>query len=170
MLTKAGQDVVWQAIYQTTPKAVILSPPCTTFSVLQNLNRGKGDPVRKEEKQRAGLELLNFAVQVARHQVLVGGRFILEHPATATSWRTQLVKDLQACPGVRKLNFDQCRYGLTSPAGSPCKKRTALLHNCPGVEVEFTGKNCRCKVTNQSWAASEVCGALATHKSTHQTW
>ncbi len=154
LLTKAGQDAVWQAIHRTTPKAIVLSPPCTTFSVMQNMNQGKGDPARKEEKYQAGFELLRFAVQVAQHQVRVGGRFILEHPVSASSWRTELIQDLQACPGVQKLSFDQCRYGLTSPGGSGCKKRTSLVHNW-GVASEFTGKNCCCKAPHHPIMGSE---------------
>ena len=77
--------VARQLILRDRPKLLVLSPPCTMFSILQNLT-WRGDPVAQErftQRKAAAVKLLETAVLLARVQMLVGGVFLFEHPASA---------------------------------------------------------------------------------------
>ena len=73
---------------------------------------------------RDAAALLTLAMDLAARQVSSGRYFVFEHPATAKSWHTAAVRNVSALTGVRIVTFDQCRYGLVSPAGQPMRKRT----------------------------------------------
>lgn len=124
------------------PRVVILSPPCTMFSQLQHGNWGRMHG--KWEKLRNGVQLLDFAVELAVKQTLAGRAFILEHPVAALSWRRPNVLQLLAMPGVATVEFDQCMVGLATPiSGAPIQKRTRLATNLPAVVQVFTPLQCK---------------------------
>ncbi len=58
--------------------------PRTTFSNLQNLSKGRGDPIERQRRFTEGKALLNFASDLYRWQLSRGRYFAHEHPATAT--------------------------------------------------------------------------------------
>ena len=74
----ATQNKVRAMVRQHRPRLLILSPPCTAFTHLQNLNGGP-----KEEDLKYGTELFNFAVEMAKLQMQLGSAFMLEHPMTS---------------------------------------------------------------------------------------
>ena len=44
----------------------------------------------------------------------IGNMFIMEHPASASSWTTDEMKSLTSMKGATCLVLDQCMYGLGS--------------------------------------------------------
>ena len=62
-----------------------LTPPCGSFSRLQNLQKHRTSAL-KESKKREGSVLLQFAREQANRYIQRGGIIVLEQPATASSW------------------------------------------------------------------------------------
>ena len=69
-LLVADRQRALQQIARERPYLVIGSPPCTSFSHLQNLSRHRQDPATYARKQAEGKVLLGFAAQVYREQLL----------------------------------------------------------------------------------------------------
>ena len=153
-----------------------LSPPCTQYTLLQNLCAGRIDPVVRQKRMEQAECLLNFAMFLAKLQHDEGRFFVHEHPAGATSWARPSVLQVRALPGVREINFDQCRLGLRIE-GSPVKKTTKLLTNSEAVVARFINKRCNCTVPHRviqgqlasggsvaahaAWYPDEMCRLLA---------
>ena len=70
---------------------IIGSPMCTAFSRLQNLNFRRMTPERVKEIIEYGMKHLEFCMYLYKIQSDQGLYFLHEHPATATSWRTEPV-------------------------------------------------------------------------------
>ena len=142
--TVEGRAQVWTYLKQSRPGLVVLSPPCTYFSTLMNLNKAK-----MGEKYDAGLaharSLLEFSAQVCKFQHSHARYFLLEHPARAKSWQEKCLQDLSAMDKVYKSTFHQCRFALKAPGdGQPIKKPTTFLHNVPGIHTIFDRAWCSC--------------------------
>ena len=89
-----------EMILREDPWLVVGSPPCTMFSLLQNLNVHKYGHMEErkrafEEKKRAAEEHVKFCVQLYRLQISRGRYFLHEHPDGATSWDLQIMSDLE---------------------------------------------------------------------------
>ena len=76
-------------IRETRPLLLVGSPMCTWFSIIQNLNRGKVDPVVWEKGYKQAVEHLKFVFELYDMQVRGGRYFLHEHPASATSWKLE---------------------------------------------------------------------------------
>lgn len=129
-------------LYEThDPFFTMLSPPCTMYSLMQNLNLAKMQPhVRKKRWVEAHC-MLDFAMHIAKRQVQSGRFFCHEHPVGASSWKRRSVTD----PTVVKVNFDQCRVGLRTPSGEkPLQKRTTLMTNSIRLRDIFAPLQCNC--------------------------
>ena len=68
-------------VRQHRPRLLVLSPPCTIFSQLQNLNGGPD-----ETALRHATALFDFACEIAKLQMSLGGAFMLERPQTSRAW------------------------------------------------------------------------------------
>ena len=130
-------------------KVVVLSPPyridyCDRGYIKKNL-RKEADP----QKEAEAFELLQFAMDVAKAQHQNRRKIIFEHPVSATSWRTDIVKSVKDAPGIYTVDFDQCALGLcTKVKQTPTQKRTRLLTNLPGVVTKFREFQCVCEPVN----------------------
>ena len=135
---------VVQLLQTHRPIFLMLSPPCTMFSKLQNCNIKRMDPsVRQRRLEEATLHL-DFAMLLARLQAAHGRYYCFEHPHGASSWQCPSVQALLES-GARKTVFDQCRFNLRHPVnGMPMRKRTALLSNAPSVAELFSDRMCAC--------------------------
>ena len=119
------------------PYLLLLSPPCTVFSVLRNLSSHKRDPNIVRDEIRQGRAHLLFSVMLATLQHRQGRGFLFEHPLSATSWKSPELERLACLPGVIKLQVDMCAYGLRVPntksndgnLGELSMKPTGLLTN-----------------------------------------
>ena len=126
------QHRAMEQLSATRPEVLVVSPPCTWFSSLQAWNITKMD----EQKVRAGLteamEHLAFAVLLCIKQARAGRKFVLEHPATASSWQTVLIHKLFRERCVGRVLFDFCMLGMMSEdkdGRAPAMKRTANMTN-----------------------------------------
>ena len=140
MMDVKNQNRLWNLLKRRRPRLLIASPPCTTFSALQNLRR---TPM-PDAQRRHGEILLGVAVQACRHQHRAGQFFLMEHPLTARSWRDTCVQDLLKLDGVYTIDLDQCEYGLRSRderGVAPAMKPTRLITNMPHARVTLS-KRC----------------------------
>ena len=90
LLEKRDQSLLWGVLRRRPTRLLIASPPCTIFSSLQKLRK---TPMPEDERQN-GLELLKVAVRACLLQVKSNNLFIFEHPAGATSWNENCLKEL----------------------------------------------------------------------------
>ena len=140
----SNRDMVksaWRLLYKTRPGLLILSPPCTVFSRMQNLN----EPV-SEERWNEGVSFINLCVAMCRYQLKHGRHFILEQPAYAKSWDLQSLSELTSDPMVHSSFLHMCQFGLqthgregSGPALKPTRVVTSsaviagmLARQCPG--------------------------------------
>ena len=125
-------------------KFIMLSPPCTMFSALQRLwNFKHMNPQVVAARMTNAVAMVDHSMECAEVQVRNGRRFVFEHPASAASWSLQSVKRVIALPGVEKVLFDQCAFGLCTKIDKvPMRKRTYLLTNCDKVIARFSNKLC----------------------------
>ena len=159
------------------PWLLIGSPPCTAFSVLQNLNvhLHKDDTAWMaafEERKRKAIEHVKFCMHLYRIQSQVGRYFLHEHPQGATSWDLEMVKEIEAMAGVYKTIADQCMYNLTTTVRGetrPARKPTSFLTNswcisnelstrCSKVHKHFSLMEGRAKAAEQY--PDELCRAI----------
>jgi hypothetical protein len=121
---------------ESQPELVVLSPPCTEFSRLQDLNRYlHGDNYRElhDELKRRAVKHLEFCFRFAKMQMRKGRYFLFEHPAGASSWNEPCVQQLLKLPGVEVTEADQCQFGLVIPDpngdNKPALKPTRFASN-----------------------------------------
>ena len=77
---------------------------------------------------------IEFMVHLYRKQLRGGRLFLHEHPAQASSWDLNIIKQLAKEEGVTIASADQCMYGLRTPGpggtGSmPARKPTKFMTN-----------------------------------------
>ena len=71
------------------PRRVHISPPCTPFSIMQNLNQKDDEQVANLKKKIAwGTKVMDNMIELARYALSKGCEVSLEQPANASSWRT----------------------------------------------------------------------------------
>ena len=73
-----------------------------------------------------------------------GGKFVFEHPATASSWEKMELKKLREEAGVFTVELDMCRFGLTSQDSQGTglvRKTTRLLTNIACLK-DMAGLRC----------------------------
>ena len=142
------RDAAMKYVKTVRPKLVIGSPECRLFSALQNLSKHK----QKSEEQRQELveakEHIKFVVELYKEQVKNGRWFLHEHPAQATSWDMEEIKQMAAETGVKITTADQCMYGLRTWGANRqikdkhARKRTKFMTNSEHLANEL---NKRCK-------------------------
>ena len=109
----------WNKVRDEAPYLLIGSPPCTYFSVLQELNKAvHGDkPGWQErldiEKDKA-IRHVEFCCVLYKHQIKQGRHFLHEHPWTARSWQLPCVRELLRHPSVEIAQGHMCQFRMTS--------------------------------------------------------
>ena len=129
----------------TAPKLLILSPPCTMFSTMQNLNFHKMNEKQFKAHMEDAIMHFAFAVLLCIRQAKARRLFLLEHPVGASSWSLKMTKLLSAIPGVRRVNFDFCMLGMLSRDNdgiAPAKKRISIMTNSLTVAQELEKYQC----------------------------
>ena len=109
------------------PDEIFMSPKCTLWSSMQNINvRSEEDAAELEEARQFDHEIhLKFCRKLYWMQVRRGDHAHLEHPQTSLAWSTPALCKL---PGHRT-TFDQCEYGavMSGPDGElPIRKPTSI--------------------------------------------
>ena len=128
---RRNREAAIEYVRRAKPKLLIGSPMCSMFSALQNLSEL---PKEKEETWGEAREHIKFVVQLYRMQLKEGRVFIHEHPARASSWDLEEMKELMQEEHVYSAFADQCMYGLkthgrTRDEIKSAKKPTRFLTN-----------------------------------------
>ena len=81
---------------------------------------------------------MEFTVAMYRIQRSLGGHFLHEHPATASSWKLKCVRDMMQEEGVHTTVADLCMYGLQTRGDSKgelvrAKKTTKFMTSSPEI-------------------------------------
>ena len=136
------QKKVVDMIRKDKPELLILCPPCTFFSALQNL---AGDPrIRCPDKWKEAVGMVNFAVELSMLQKKSGRKFLFEHPLGATSWTRTKLKELSKESSVVEAKTHMCVFGMeaTDSSGTaPVMKPTRFLTNSMAIQ-EMLQKSC----------------------------
>ncbi len=127
------------------PRHLMISPPCTVFSQMQRSNVSRRKDTNKWCRRYAeGVELFNFALELAEIQQTGGRFFTIEHPSGASSWKLPQCEKFFHMSDVKFAVFHQCVFGAkTKFFKMPTLKPTALLTNSPSVYAAFHEKFCR---------------------------
>lgn len=135
------------------PWLLAICPECTMFSILmRNCNIAKMDQQTVKQRMIVAVDHVNFSMDMCKEQAQLGGKFIFEHPAGASSWTLKSVRDvIESVPGCDVASFPQCAYGLCNPStGEPWRKNTKFLTNSMAVMDEFGKAKCRCAVPHDT--------------------
>ena len=118
------------------PGLVVISPPCTLFTPLQNLNKHRKYQIFLK-RLRFARKLLRFSAKVAEKVMSYGGQFVLEHPLTSTAWLENELQQLMADDRVILVACDQCMFDLRSTSGNLHKKPTGFITTSPEIATEL---------------------------------
>ena len=108
------------------PLVIIGSPPCTPFSQLQTLNRGKAG---REKKWDEGVEHMRFVIKLYQKQMEAGRVFLHERPRNATSWMLDEVRRMMTSEGVTLVEANECMFGLTTWGDQKSKLTGSMIAN-----------------------------------------
>ena len=126
------QSRVKKLIRQSKPLFVIGSPPCTAFSSIQSLNKGKRPKEVVERELRDAEAHMKFCIELYEMQVQAHRYFLHEHPAGASSWKMKEMVALMMAGEVDAVTFDMCRFGMVAARNGeegPVRKRTTAVSN-----------------------------------------
>ena len=130
-------------VMREKPFVLIGSPPCTAFSSWQHINAARlGWTAQEIRQRRAEGELhIRFCCEVYKLQADAGRYYLHEHPANATSWQFEEVRELLQLDSTRQVMSDQCQYGQTVD-GHPVQKHIRWLTNSLEI-AKMLEKRCR---------------------------
>ena len=131
-------------VRERKPTWVVGAPPCTSFSIWNyGMNYPKMDQGVVREKLAEGRLHLQFVASIYRIQAAEGRYYLHEHPATALSWKEDVINALARQPDARLVIADQCQYGLVAPSADdpskmlPAMKPTKCLTNSPAMAKQL---------------------------------
>ena len=130
------QKKMWSELEEDDPELTVLSPPCTPFSQLQELNFPKMEWAKVVALVGDGLLHWETACQVAWWQRNRGKIFLLEHPLGSKAWGEENVQKLKEEPDVHECIVDMCAYGMKVGALLN-KKPTRFLTNSEHLAGEL---------------------------------
>ena len=131
---------VKQKLREDRPVVLTVSPPCTLFSILQNLN-GPLDP----QKYQLAVRLFLVAIDLCLLQHKLGGAFVLEHPLTSKAWKLPEVQKLLAVNGICDVTLHMCGHGMMSAdehGPGLVFKPTRMLTNCGPIAEKVAVRCC----------------------------
>jgi len=119
------------------PTVLVVSPPCTAFSIA---NQGDID----ERTLASAVEMIRFSIEICELQRKSGRYFIFEQPQSSRAWNLDEVVAMMHKDGVNKSTFHQCMYGLMARdelGMAPAYKPTSVLTNHHAL-VEVLHQRC----------------------------
>ena len=131
--TKADmRERALKLVRESAPFLLIGSPPCTAFSQLQAINKGRRDPEVVRTEIETAKKHMKFVLTLYHEQIMNGRYFLHEHPGGASSWKLEDVEKLVAMPGVHVAKANMCCFGMTSKDANGqglVKKDTKFMTN-----------------------------------------
>ena len=100
------------------------------------------DSQEQVRTQENALELLEVAMWVALTQHQTGRKFLLEHPAYASSWSTEMVSFVPGLEGVMLVTVDLCTSGMVDEDERSHYRTTTLTTNDSVVADAFRPYRC----------------------------
>ena len=85
---------------------------------------------RKKQQSRRHLE---FVCKIYKVQYDKGLLLLHERPAQADSWEEECIRKVLGWDGVQLMKMDQCQFGQATADGTPIKKETRWMSNCPEI-------------------------------------
>ena len=123
------QKEVKRMIRRDCPTVLVVSPPCTAFSIA---NQGEVDP----DTLAGATEIIRFSMEVCDMQRRAGRYFLFEQPQSSRAWNINEVVQMTYRSHVIKTSFHQCMYGLEASdhlGTAPAYKPTSVLSNHPAL-------------------------------------
>ena len=112
-------------IRRDCPTVVVVSPPCSAFSIA---NQGEVDP----QTLAGAIEMVRFSMDICELPNRAGRQFIFEQPQSSRAWSLDEVVRMSNQDGVVRTTFHQCMYGLMARDQmglAPAYKPTSVLTN-----------------------------------------
>ena len=116
-----------------------LSPPCSSFSILRNLDPGgplrpKDNPYGDEAHPHVALgnRLWRRALSLARTLLAAGVHVAIEHPASSHAWRWAETEQLIKGFSLQTVRVDWCMFVDDEAAPRP-KKPTLIVTSAPWI-------------------------------------
>ena len=156
-LTKRDvQCNAFDEMIERKPAVTGMSPPCTMFSKIQEVNLPKMEATIAQERMAEAIHMLDVCIWAAKMLHDMGLGFYIEQPADARSWDRPEMQILMNTPGVTEAVFDQCMFGnVTKVEKTPVKKKTRLLTNVPQIRNIFHNVFCKNLHTHVSCQGEE---------------
>ena len=127
---------MWRSLKAEDPEFLGVCPPCTPFTLLQELNYFKMEVAKVATMILEGLHHVKIAAKACLWQHQRGKYFLFEHPLTSRAWQEEELQELMLLPGVRVCKTDLCQYGM-KVGGGPNRKPTMWITNSPEVAKEL---------------------------------
>ena len=130
------QQRVKRLVIESKPLFLIGSPPCTAFSRMQNINKGRRCPKVVQEELQEAEKHMRFCIELYGLQIQGGRYFIHEHPDGATSWQMPETVKLLTQRNVGIVLFDMCQFGMAAEKNGevkPVQKSTRVASNSKEV-------------------------------------
>ena len=105
LLNAKDQQAIRRLVKRDRPHTIVLSPPCTAFSIANQ-------SVIDISTWNKAVEMIRFAVELCEMQRKSWRHFVFEQPRSARSWNPPLVQEVLMREGVHVAEFHQCEYGL----------------------------------------------------------
>ena len=109
----------WFKVKDESPYLLIGSPPCTYFSMLQELNvavhahKPEWRANVEEERRKAKIHV-EFCCTLYMEQLKQGRRFFHEHPWSARSWVLPCMQEVMSHPSVELVQGRMCQFRMTT--------------------------------------------------------
>ena len=115
-----------------------LAPPCSSFSPLRNLDKGRppGFPEGREDVPEIarGNALWRRALHLIQIALKAGVFVFLEHPLRSAAWRMRESELILKHDCLRVFHVDFCAYADHTREGSPNQKPTRIVSSAPWFE------------------------------------
>ena len=133
------QKEVKKIIKRDCPTVLVVSPPCTAFSIA---NQGEIEP----QVLAGAVEMIRFSMEICELQHKAGRQFIFEQPQSSRAWNLDEVINMTYREGIIRTTFHQCMYGLEARdqiGSAPAYKPTSILTHhsalAEGLQKRCTG-------------------------------
>ena len=140
------------------PTVLIVSPPCTAFSIA---NQGEVDPATLA----GAVEMIRFSGEICDLQRKAGRHLVFEQPQSSRAWQLNEVVQLMYRDGVNKTTFHQCMYGLRASdhlGSAPAYKPTSVLTSHPAL-AEVLQERCSGGHRHIQLVGKRACSRAATY-------
>ena len=139
LLDPGERDGVKRFFREQRPGLTIISPPCTLFSIMQNMNVDKEN---FQQRLREARVLLHFACEIVEIIEDYSGIYLLEQPMTSRAWMERVLQKIIKKENCILAKCDQCQFGLHDRAGGIMKKQTGWITNSPRI-AEQLNRQCQ---------------------------